>query len=661
MLTVIESAEEQLQESVHNNPMLRAPSNNKNRSLNTQPRCWQVCELLKDFKSEMPKLINQSEAHLQEFFQLFHDRFQFPMDYTRLTVADPYISVDWNSVSFIHRLPLMDFIETVIANPDRWDQSREWLALDQAGYVPSKNSNWSSISKEFGQQVGGEESRFENDTIRVFTNSGLPLREELADALHNLVNEVEAALPEESEEILENGVENVGLLYETWSGTLQGIQESIQAFRTLHLPLSRADVIAGYNHYLERFVQNLNAHFQAHGYGVVDFKNIQIPEDGGDRSPIAAPEPTGPVGTVTTIATPTGEIRQLNNGTNLLDRLVAVRKFLEPIGLGQLSGPFRQILNRELERRFGVSFIGSGISSAIFRASVPGVGPRLLRLLLPPEQEANALQNVMMGRSFDPKTFQQNPNLAGRTLVYAEIGRWMQQLMRGSHSPTFDAAVLGGADGQRAIAMTSVGEQSLLERLRQPGFTPTEEMLESSTLAQLFNYVVGQTDNHPGNYLVDKNRVRCIDPGLTFPILKLGKNNEDTVQNFAQALREREPSFSEFSLEECVDFVKRNKICDAILVQLPPLTQEMKTMLEIMVSKDSRKKFSKLLWANNFTKGEIDATMDRLDVLEEQLRTVQIVGKGDYANLWNRTDSPLTPQNCLLRNAMVRLGVSPNR
>jgi hypothetical protein len=92
---------------------------------------------------------------------------------------------------------------------------------------------------------------------------------------------------------------------------------------------------------------------------------------------------------------------------------------------------------------------------------------------------------------------------------------------------------------------------------------------------------------------------------------------------------------------------------EGIPLRLPPLTKDIKIALRTMTTGDGREKVLNAVRGNKMTPAEVRATAGRLDLIARQIDLVETVEDGGYMDLWNREDSPLTLENCVLRRVVV--------
>ncbi|MDR3117158.1 MAG: hypothetical protein LBT98_01110, partial [Puniceicoccales bacterium] len=286
MLKDVNSLKEQLNEHINSGTKI-APGFEATRA---RPSCGQVLEFLDKLEANIPSLGDQSAEHLGEFNKLFQSWFQSPLDCARFIGAD-FEVVDAGAgngrLKPNYRMPLLDFIQGVKNGPDHWNQSMEWLKMDQKGYVGEKPSqDMSRFCDKFARLVApkkSDESAFwRQDGVNVFANSGLPLGDVLETALLNLADGMQAVLPESRNK----NYSIMWKIYGTFDGAAQGILDDLRNARSADLPPGKDDVIDIYNRHLEELVQNLNGQFQENGYDGIDFDDIRIHSEGeGDRLP----------------------------------------------------------------------------------------------------------------------------------------------------------------------------------------------------------------------------------------------------------------------------------------------------------------------------------------------------------------------------------------
>ncbi|MDR2030288.1 MAG: hypothetical protein LBP65_02380 [Puniceicoccales bacterium] len=559
-------------------------------------------------------------------------------------------------------MPVANFVTTVLNNPpELWDSAWELFQMETAekqtvAMEQSRGKILCGLGDSFGYSWRG-------GTSNRFVENGWPSIEEFYRAYERITVAVNANKPQNgfSEKFEKSEAKKNQSLHAAFVAMLTNISTGIDAIRYLDVPITKQQLISIYNVELEKFVATINAALERHGYteAKVNFNAIRIPEpisnqDGSVSAQGELPTPTVLLKSVTTdpfsAFTPIPSNDVLKQVRRLEEKYPAIVDVDVPAS-------FRPLVNNSLVKRFEVGLGGKGKTSTIFMANVSEMGPRFLLPMCPPGTDPS-LYNILFGASFERET-KENPNLKGRMIVFSEVGKKMQELLKNSQSPTYEATILQEKDEQNVgpeyVAMTSAGNRTMQEALAQQ-IVPNETMLQSSIIAQVFAFIIGQLDGHPGNLMMDESGVvKVIDAGLSQPPWPFGDNETDLVKNFATALHENDNKYSQVPVDECISWLTKDEktpIHSNTLVQLPPLTNEIATMLRWFVSQDGRQWMQDLLTKNNFTEKEKASCASRLDSAKRQLQNVQIVEEGKYMELWEQENSPLTMQNCLMRKIL---------
>jgi hypothetical protein len=606
---------------------------------------------IKDFLGRLceqfANLKGQSVGHLQQLLSHFRKIVDSADPFWRLIAMDPTRQRGPDK-AFAKRMPLIDFLEIVASGQAGWDLAWEWLELEEAGIASADTAK--EPQKTVNDCLEAMNLSFPSDNMANFLEDfsfcNLPLRKELWKAMENirkiyLANKRRWLSEKErgkfpSEMFLGGGLSPS----EIFKTLVENIQTNIRIIRSFQMPLTAGEVAEQYNFLLEACVRETNATLLRDSHPPIDFGSVRIRV----RTPVPHPAAVSSTALLTTITA--NAIPNWTEVTELFSRTVRAQALLKKI-----SDNFDRLkdllvnINAILNWRFNVTLAGKGEVSMIFRAYVPSLaGALLLRAPLDQDEETRSFQALLVGKTYVTE-IQKNPNLRGRTMVYAAIGMWMQKYS--VISPTFQATVLRTEDGREIIAMTPAGDRQLAAAIKNPNFFLTEKVLQTITWAQLLNFIAGQLDSNLGNFMVDgEENVRAIDPGYTFPSWEIGNNNAETLKNMMDALHKCWCS----NAKSCICTIAARFLQHwPLIVELPPLMPEMRQMLEEIVSANGRLMVEDLLTANEFSQVEIEMTMLRLESIRAQLPGVRLVGKGGYRDLWEQKNSPLTKKNFLMR------------
>jgi hypothetical protein len=291
---------------------------------------------------------------------------------------------------------------------------------------------------------------------------------------------------------------------------------------------------------------------------------------------------------------------------------------------------------RRIHNIFGTGLTSDGAMLSVFCAFVSSkfLGKKFgasgllyyLRTVGTQKEESAAALSLSNAAFLDEAT-QQNPNVAGRAKAVAYIGEELARLSGNKFpSPNFHAATLS-AEGKEVpvnkaqiVAMTSAGEISLFDWLKDPNNVIDEDISETVNWVQVDHFIIGQLDGHMLNIMMGKNaagkwEARSIDAGLTFPVINFSGDRDHMLLNtFAMICRKYPNATLEFCLKKSLILMAR------IFPNLPQLSWARLNCLVEFTEKAHVKKVAKVLHREfKLHPSEVEAFRQRMTILRRQV------------------------------------------
>jgi hypothetical protein len=445
-------------------------------------------------------------------------------------------------------------------------------------------------------------------------------------------------------QIMKNAASNQ--LHTVYTQGMSDVQYLISAFtKADHTPTIR-EMIDVYNGWLTRIVNLTNEFLAQSKLGAINVNDILIAQP---KSGISAIDLSDAIGTQP--VTDANIVSEAENALLFFNRYAVDNEVTTgDIFISALNG----LYNREKKYQLFMARFGYG--NITIAANVAGKGTRFLRKVNCPA-EVDDFYKRAISHSYEAVT-QKNPNFEGRAKAYSWLGK---EIAAGFDYEQLTPEVeILEKDNLRFISMGSAGDVDL-GILKKQAIPVTNEMISSSIVVQIINWLAGQCDASYSNVMLTQKTglIKAIDPGLTFPPWEFGENATEGNMNLGHRLTvdyllsngkslgdpDYVPAFYRFS-SDCDRTGKR------IIYDLPPLPEEgAKFLLEFTNPEGGKmKEFIKFLQGNGFTELEIKSFENRAATLHDALGNVQpIDSKEKYLDLWKQENSPLTVKNCYLR------------
>ncbi|MDR1438317.1 MAG: hypothetical protein LBI69_04665 [Puniceicoccales bacterium] len=569
--------------------------------------------------------------------------------------------------------PLTRLFEMVNENSAQWHNGIQYLSMEMPTIRPEfahavtmrKNKvnyfEWGDepIGKIFSDQMEKFCKIFgcrASSKTRVLLTMSLPYRDELLSAMCRIMDVTMRCLSDGSmdnlalkdtlntdgpvsymRQIMESIMKDLRILN---SRGISYFGEEDEIPTGTKTPFGQTQIKQIYNSELEKAVRNLNEWLP--GKARIDFDGEIRIKGAGELEPEA------------TTASFCDRLETISQGDFL--STVINEEFIKTLEL--LSETDNRIVinlfNVALAKKFkGIYYVNHGCFRTIVLANIFGFNgvSFLNNIESNPEFARLAIRKALMGRILG-QTRQENPRHDIYALAYAELGKLFTQ--KGLPSPTYTANVLEG-DGQKWTAMSSAGDMTMLE-WEAKGISVSEELIQSSIMVQIFNYLAGQIDANGGNVIYNSadKCVRAIDAGCILPPWDLGKNREEFSKNIMEVFKKVISSMALSSeargKNEKYHEDQAHENAQRIIFKLPPMKQEMYDALAYATSAQEEEKFLKFLKVNQLSNAEISQTKTRFEFIRESLKDVRILDEREtLLNLWYENPSPFTAENCWLR------------